>query len=180
VELDLLDDDVDPEPRAGSCSGLIAPFNYRGRARAPGHAAGSGAVLLATRILIALTIGVAAYGVETDRKGVVMAGLAATAVVAAAMAVSARELIRTGERSCRLLHRALAESERAQYELDAANETLQRSNTDLRALQLAVVQGFALIDERSQGRLRELIEDVGDEFAALVDEALDRSAEGAS
>ncbi len=127
VELDLLDDDVDPEPRAGSCSGLIAPFNYRGRARAPGHAAGSGAMLLATRILIALTIGVAAYGVETDRKGVVMAGLAATAVVAAAMAVSARELIRTGERSCRLLHRALAESERAQYELDAANEALDRS-----------------------------------------------------
>jgi len=105
-----------------------------------------------------LALGVATYGVETDRKSVAMIGLTATAGVAAAIAVSARKSIR------------------AQNELHVANEELRQRNADLQAFQLALEQGFDVIDERTQGRLTELVEDVGDELAALVDETLDDAA----
>jgi hypothetical protein len=41
------------------------------------------------------------------------------------------------------------------------------------------VQGFDVINERTQGRLKELVEEAGDELAALVDDALDDPTEGA-
>jgi hypothetical protein len=43
----------------------------------------------------------------------------------------------------------------------------------LQTLQLAVAQGFNLIDERTQGRLRELVQQAGDDLAALVEETFD-------
>lgn len=162
-----------------SGSAWTAPFNSRAPTRGPGHPARSRAVLLVTLIATALMLGVATYGVVTNRTNAATVGLAGTAVTAVAMAFSAGDSIRTGERSCELLDRALAESERARDELHVANAKLQRRNADLRALQLAVVQGFDLIDERTQGRLQELVEEAGDEFAALVDEALDGPTEGA-
>ena len=73
----------------------------------------------------------------------------------------------------------MAESERARAELRLSNERLQRRNADLRAFQLAVVQGFDVIDARTQGRLKELVEEAGDELAALVDDALADPTEGA-
>jgi hypothetical protein len=149
------------------------PFDSEARAREPGHPAGAHAPLLVTLIAFALTLAVTAYGVEAGRTSIAMVGLAVGAVVAAAMAASAWRSIRTGKRACDVLDRALGESERARDELGVANERLRRSLADLRALQLAVVQGFVLIDERTQGRLRELVEEFGDELAALVDEALD-------
>lgn len=84
-----------------------------------------------------------------------MVGLAASAVVAVAMAVRASKSIRDRD------------------ELLAANEELQRRNVELRALQLAVVRGLHVVDERTQGRLRDLVEETGDELAELVDEVLD-------
>jgi hypothetical protein len=57
--------------------------------------------------------------------------------------------------------------------LDRANELLQRKNAELETLQLAVTQGFNFIDERTEGRLRELVEQAGDDLAALVEETFD-------
>lgn len=108
-----------------------------------------------------------------------MVGLAFTALVAVVMAVRARTAIRAEVGSRHVSGRALAKSERAREELRLANERLQRSNADLQAFQLAVVQGFDVIDERTQGRLKELVEEAGDELAALVDDALDDLTEGA-
>jgi hypothetical protein len=88
------------------------------------------------------------------------------------MAARAAESIRAVRRSSRLLDEALADSERARDELDVANQRLQRTNAELRTLQLAVAQGFNLIDERTQGRLRDLIEQAGDDLISLVDETL--------
>lgn len=76
-------------------------------------------------------------------------------------------------RQLELFDEALAESERARAELLVANEKLRRSNANLRRLHLAVAQGFDVLDERTEGRLRELVEQAGDELAELVDLALD-------
>jgi hypothetical protein len=72
-----------------------------------------------------------------------------------------------------LLAGAVSESERARAALTLANKKLRRSNTDLQQLQDATADGFAVLDEHTQGRLRELIEHAGDELAALVDLVLD-------
>lgn len=74
---------------------------------------------------------------------------------------------------------ALAESERARAELLAANERLRRSNADLRRVQRHIARGFDVLDERTEGRLRELVEQAGDELAALVDRIVDRRDGGA-
>src|SRR6266536_12869 len=121
--------------------------------------AGNREPLLVKLIAIAVTLAVAAYGVETERKSVAIVGLAATALVALVMALSARR------------------SERARQELHRANERLRRRIAELDAFQVAVVQGFALIDERTHGRLIELVEEAGDELAELVDDALDDPSE---
>lgn len=128
---------------------------------------------------IVSALAVAIYGVETGRKSVAMVGLAFTAFVAVVMAVRARTAIRAEIRSREVCDRALAKSEHARGELRLANERLQRRNADLQAFQLAVVQGFDVIDERTQGRLKELVEEAGDELATLVDDALDDPTEGA-
>jgi hypothetical protein len=58
-------------------------------------------------------------------------------------------------------------------ELVDANESLRRSNADLRRTQLAVTQGLDALDEWTEGRLRELVEHACDELADLVDLILD-------
>jgi hypothetical protein len=122
--------------------------------------AGTHELLLVKLIAIAVTLA-AAYGIETERKSIAIAALAATAVVAAAVAVRAHRSARTRE------------------ELRRANERLQHTNAELRAFHLAVIQGFALIDERTNGRLTELVEEAGDELAELIDDALDEQSEEA-
>ncbi len=107
-----------------------------------------------TLVSIVVALGVGIYGIETDAKSVALVGLAFTALVAVVMAVRAGTAIR-------------------------ANERLQRRNADLQTFQLAVVQGFDWIDERTKGRLKELVEEAGDELAALVEDALDDPTEAA-
>jgi len=130
-------------------------------------------VLPVAFVAIASTLGVAVDGLITDRAGVTIVGLATSITIAVTMGVRARDSIRMAERSSELLDSALAESERAQDELRLANEKLQRANASLRTLHIAVAQGFNLIDERTQGRLRGLVEEAGDDLAALVAETVD-------
>ena len=124
------------------------------------HPAGSHAAFLVTAVATTLALGLTAYGVVSDRNGVAMIGLTATVLVGAALVVGTSSS----------MHRREA--------LLAANDELQRRNADLEALHLAVGKGLDVIDEQTQGRLLELIEEAGDELAALVDETLD-DAEGA-
>ena len=138
-----------------------------------GYATGSLRALLVTMLSIALTLGVATYGLVTDRRTIALTGLLAGIAIAIAMALRARASVRIAELSSELLDRVLAESQHAREELHAANARLQRTNANLRTLQIAVAQGFNLIDERTQGRLRELVEHAGDDLAALVEETLD-------
>jgi hypothetical protein len=108
-----------------------------------------------------------------------MVGFALTALAAVVLAAMARTATRADIRSRKVRDRALARSERAREELRRANERLKRRNADLQAFQLAVVQGFEVINERTQGRLQELVEEAGDELAGLVDDALDDPTEDA-
>jgi len=98
--------------------------------------------------------------------------LIATVVSASAIAARAQQTLRAAKRSSQLLDSALAESERHRRELQLANERLQRKNAELLTLQITVAHGFRVIDERTQGRLWELVHEAGDDLAALVDEAL--------
>jgi cell division protein FtsB len=111
--------------------------------------------------VIALALTAATVGVATNREALALLGLGATGLLATVLAASA------------------SRSMRRRDELRAANKELQRRNATLEARQLAIETGLALIDERTQGHLRELVEESGDELAELVDEALDDSAEGA-
>ena len=130
-------------------------------------------MLLVNLGTIALTLGVAAYGATTDLHAVALVGVLASITIAVAMVTRARRSLRTAELSSALLEAVLAESERARARLDMDNAKLQQANAGLRTIQLALAQGFDLIDERTQGRLRKIVEESGDALAALVDETLD-------
>lgn len=143
-------------PLAGLVHQLGASPNPIGSdAPRPSHPAGFHAAFLVTAVATTLALGVTAYGVVSDRNGVAMIGIAATIFAAAALVVVASSSI----------HRREA--------LLAANEELQQRNADLEALHLAVLKGLDVIDQETQGRLLELIEEAGDELAVLVDETLD-------
>ena len=153
--------------------GRDRPARLPGRHPIQGRVDGLRVVLPVAFVAIASTLGVAVDGLITDRAGVTIVGLATSITIAVTMGVRARDSIRMAERSSELLDSALAESERARDELRIANEKLQRTNASLRTLHIAVAQGFNLIDERTQGRLRSLVEEAGDDLAALVAETLD-------
>jgi hypothetical protein len=139
---------------------------------ASGNGSGLRAVLHLTLVAISLTLGVAAYGFLTGRETVAIVGVATSAAIAVARAFRAQDAIRTAAYSSDLLDDALVQSERARDALNLANERLQRKNAEMRTLQIAVAHGFNLIDDRTQGRLRELIEEAGDDLVALVDETV--------
>jgi hypothetical protein len=111
--------------------------------------------LLAAFTAIAVPLTAASYAIETNQRTIAMIGLVATATVAAAAALCAKKSIG------------------ARKKLLKTNEDLMRRNADLEARCRAVMHGFDAIDERTQGRLWELLEEAGDEFAELVEEALD-------
>ena len=126
-----------------------------------------------TGILIGLAFAVAVYGVAASRDLVAVVGLAAVAFAVVAMTRGARTSIRALERRCEVPGRARAESERARHDLEVENAELERRYADLRARHAAIVEGFDALDERTGGRLYELIEEAGDELGELTKEGLD-------
>jgi hypothetical protein len=81
------------------------------------------------------------------------------------MAFRATESIRTAETAYLRLDRALAETERARDEL-------ARANVEIQAMQIAFSDLLNLTDERTEGRIRELIEDTGQELADLLEDEI--------
>jgi hypothetical protein len=62
--------------------------------------------------------------------------------------------------------------ERTQDELVEANEELGRANVQIRAMYIAFADLLNLADERTNGRVRALIEDTGIELAELLAEQI--------
>lgn len=155
--------ELDPSPHVARLSQPVsAPTTRSASTRVSDRPRGSHTATLVATIATLLAVGVAAYGVATDWRSVSMIGLAATVAITAVMSINASRSIG------------------AWNEIHLANKELQQKNDDLRTSQLAVVRGFDLIDERTQGRLTELVEEVGDELAALADEVFDEPTERAS
>jgi hypothetical protein len=145
------------------------------RTRIPRHPAGSRAVLLVSLSALVLSVGVAWYGLLEGSGTLALVGLFAGVSIGVAMALRARDSIRTAEDAYTRLDHALAESERTRDQLSTANEDLARTNLELRTMHVAMADLLNLADERTEGRLRELIEDTGSELAELLEEEMGRS-----
>ena len=141
------------------------PVRLGNSARIPDHAAGASRVLLVSLAGLLLSCGVAGYGLTISSRGLAVAGLGACVAIGVAMAFRATESIRTAETAYLRLDRALAITERARDELAHANAEIQ-------AMQIAFADLLNLTDERTQGRIRELIEDAGQELADLLEEEI--------
>ena len=123
-------------------------------------------------IAVVLALAVATYGLAAGRTPVALVGLGSGLAIAITMTLRTYTSLRKAQRSLALLNRVLAESKQERRNLHAANAKLERRNLELRLVQIAVAQGFTLVDERTQGRLREIVIQAGDDLAALVDESL--------
>jgi hypothetical protein len=145
------------------------------RRRIPDHlpAARSG-VLLALAGLV-VSIAVATYGAVEGSGLLIATGLISSAVIGVAMALRARDSIRTAEAAYERLDRELAGSERQRDELAAANDGLARANLEMQTLQIAMADLLNLADERAGGRIRELVEDTGGDLAELLEQELDQT-----
>jgi hypothetical protein len=94
-----------------------------------------------------------------------IAGLASCVAIGVAMAFRATDSISSVESAYARLDRALAETERTRDDLAGAN-------AEIRAIQIAYAELLNLADERTEGRMRELIEDAGSELAAILEEEI--------
>lgn len=152
--------------------GVDKPIRLAARRPIPTHPAGSRPVLLLSVVALTLGLLVAGYGVVSDVSSLSLVGLAASFAIGVAMAARGRDAIRTAEDAYERLDDSLAETERARDELDAANEELRRANVEIRAMSVANAQLLNLADERTGGRMRDLIEETGTDLAALLEEQL--------
>jgi hypothetical protein len=155
--------------------GLDRPVRLRVGKGIPNHPAGSRPVLLLSLAALALTLTVAGYGLLIDARGLAIVGLTASVSIGAAMALRARAAIRSAENAYARLDRSLADVERARDELALTNEELARANARVRAMQITHAELLNLADERTHGRMRELIEETGSDLADLLEEELERA-----
>jgi len=141
------------------------PVRVGAASRIPGHPVGSTRVLLVSLAGLLLSCGVAGYGVTIGSRGLTIAGVTACVAIGVAMAFRATDSISSAEAAYARLDRALAEAERTR-------DDLARANAEIRAIQVAYAELLNLADERTDGRMRELIEDTGDELAAILEEEI--------
>ncbi|MGH3025527.1 MAG: hypothetical protein ACRDLR_03690 [Gaiellaceae bacterium] len=146
------------------------PVQFSTRRRIPEHPAGSRAVLLLSVLALALSLVVAAYGQVAGSRSLTLVGLGAALAIGLAMASRGREAIRTAEGAYERLDESLAETERAHDQLAIANEELRRANIQIRTIHVAYADLLNLADERTNGRIRELIEETGDELVDLLED----------
>jgi hypothetical protein len=154
--------------------GIDRPVRPPVRSAIPGHAAAARPIILLWTLALTLALGVSCFGLLSGSHRLALVALIAGAAVGLALALRARESIRTAETAYRRLDQTLAESERAHDALVLANEELADANVQSRAVQVAFASLLNMADERSQGRIRELIEETGGELAELLEEQLER------
>lgn len=155
--------------------GIDRRVSVSARTRIPKHPAGSRALLLVSLSALVLSVGVACYGLLAGIGALALVGLFASVSIGVAMALRARNSIRTAENAYTRLDQALVESERTRDQLATANQDLARANLELRTMHVAIADLLNLADERTEGRMRELIEDTGSDLAELLEEEMARS-----
>jgi hypothetical protein len=143
----------------------------------PLYPGGSRTLLLVSLGTLLAALGVASYGALNGVTALTFIGLLAGVTIGAAMAFRARDSLRTAEQAYAQLDLAMIESERSHDALVVGNEALASVNAELRVTQAAIVGVLNLADERTDGRLRKLIEDTDGELAALLEQLLDREGD---
>ena len=103
---------------------------------------------------------------------VAFVGLSSGLALASALAVRARRSIRALTRAYLELDRGLFKSEQTRERLSIANGELAGANVQLRAMSIAFAELLNLANERSNGRMRALIEETGAELAQILHEHL--------
>ena len=148
--------------------GIDRRVRMPGQTRIPRHSAGPRVALVVSLGALLLSIGVAGYGFVEASGALALIGLIASLSIGVATALRAVHSIRTAQDAYTHLDRALMESERSRDEL-------ARANLELRTTQVAFTDLLNLADERTEGRMRELIEDTGADLAALLEEEMERT-----
>lgn len=133
------------------------------------------AFVLSALVVLLVSLGGAGFGFMRRIDWLVVPGLAMSAALGLAITVHAYRSIGSAEAAYERLDTAMASSERLRDELLASNEELSRSNLELRTMHIAMADVLNLTDERTGGRLRELVEDTGRALAQLLDEELSRT-----
>jgi hypothetical protein len=141
------------------------PIRLSTSARIPEHPVGTTRVLLISLSGLVLSCGVASYGLAIASRGVATAGIGSCVAIGAAMAFRATGSIRTAEAAYGRLDHALAETENAR-------DGLARANAEIQTIQIAFADLLNLADERTEGRMRQLIEATGQDLADLLDEGI--------
>ena len=141
------------------------------RQRIPRHPVGSRAALLLSLVALGLCLAIAGYGLG-HHVSLAVVGLSGSFAIGIAMTARGRDSIHTAETAYAQLDASLAETEHARDALALANEELQRKNVQIEAMHVAFAELLNLADERADGRLRELIEEVGGDLASLLQEQL--------
>ena len=103
---------------------------------------------------------------------VAFVGLSSGLALAVVLAVRARRSFRVLERAYLELDRGLFESEQTRERLSVAIGELAGANVQLRAMSIAFAELLNLANERSNGRMRALIEETGAELAQILTEHL--------
>lgn len=140
------------------------------RSAIPGHRVGARAAVFVSAGMLTLMLAIAGDGVVGGSRGVTVPALVGAAVVGVAMAVRAGGSIRGAEAAYRRCDRALAASEDVRDALVLVNEELAEANGRLRAAQVGLEALLTLADERTEGRLRQLLELAGEDLAELVEQ----------
>lgn len=148
--------------------GVDRPVRALRRPPIPNHPAGAKGVLYLAAGGVAVSVGVALSGYLAGHAAVLLVGLIASAWIGVAMALRARSSIREVETAYDRLDHAHLQLERTKDELADANEQLARTNVQIRAVHGAFEDLLELADERTNGRLRELIEEAGEDIARLL------------
>ena len=106
-------------------------------------------------------------------------GAVGVAVAALAAGVLAFRALRLGHNAAdteRRLDELIRESAESRRRLEEANTELRARNSELLALHIAFAELLNLADERSDGRMRMLIESTGTELAELLERQIDGHA----
>jgi hypothetical protein len=141
------------------------PVRLSAVTRIPNHPVGTSRILLASVSGLTLSGCVAGYGVAIASRGVATTGLCSCVAIGLAMALRATGSIQTAEAAYGRLDRSLAETEHARDEL-------ARANAEIQTIQIAFADLLNLADERTEGRVRELIEATGQDLADLLEEGI--------
>jgi hypothetical protein len=153
--------------------GLDRPVRAR-PIQIPEHPMGGRSMVVAATCGLLVVVAVVAFAIVRDNVGVLIVGLAAGTWIGTALAIRASLAAREVERAYLRLDTAHLDLERAKDALEEANVELAHENVELSTLQVTFEASLAVLDERTKGRFRQLLEEAGDDLARLFSGRLGR------